>query len=75
MVRVADVHVLDEAHLVPVVACEAGQLDDFAVVDAFLDDRVQLDRRQPDALGLFQPFQHRRQIAALGHGAKGLRPH
>ena len=37
-------HELDEAHLDVLLASECGEVDDLVVVDAPLDDRVDLDR-------------------------------
>jgi hypothetical protein len=45
----ADVHVLDEAHDVAAAAEASREVDDRVLVDAALDDRVDLDRRETRA--------------------------
>ena len=66
----ANVHVFDEPHDQAVGAGEAGELDQAVVVDAPLDDRVQLDRPQPGLLGGGDALQYPRQ----GHAPVVHRP-
>ena len=58
-VRVADVHVLDEAQGVAAAVEEARHRQDAVLVDAALDDHVHLDRRRPAAAAASMPARTR----------------
>ena len=60
-------HELDEAHLDVVVATELGEVDDLVVVDAALDDGVDLDRREAGLLGRLDAVEHAVELVAPGH--------
>src|SRR6185503_15986115 len=51
VVRVADVHVFDEAHGEVVLAGKFDERNDITVVDTAFDDGIQLDGRKTGALG------------------------
>ena len=51
----------------PLLAAERGEIDDLVVVDAPLDDGVDLDRIEPGLLRGGDPVEHVRQLVAAGH--------
>jgi diadenosine tetraphosphate (Ap4A) HIT family hydrolase len=71
-VGAADVHELDEAQDVAAAAEMAGHGDDLVVVEAALDDHVDLERREAGGLGGGDAGQHvgDRHVHVV-HGAEG----
>src|SRR5215510_6933915 len=67
IVRVADVHVLDEAHGKAVLASEFNKRNDVVIVQAPLDHRIDLDRMKAKTLGGEEAFENARQISAFGY--------
>ena len=60
-------HELDEPHLDVAVAAERRQVDDLVVVDAALDDGVDLHRVEPGLLGGLDAVEHVGELVTPGH--------
>src|SRR6266567_653910 len=73
IVRVPNVHVLDVADGESLGAGEFGKRENFVVVHAALDDGVELDRAEAEALGFLEPFEHGGELAALRQAAEFFR--
>ena len=69
MIAVADVHVLDEAHDDARAAEVLDQIERRVIVEAALDHRVDLDRREPRVQRGANAFEH---AVALGEAAAHL---